>query len=269
MQDPFHNEDPISSLDELAHTIAPLGAVWYRGHADASWLLVPSLFRSGFVGDPVQCESSMRSLFRAKAPSRHHECPGEKQLAEWMLLMQHYGIPTRILDWTASPLSALYFALSKPELDDQDGALVVLQPSNMNSHTTREAGVRALPDPFVIGIAEISYGHPYNGPPVVAVHPPEIDRRVSAQASAVTFHATARPLEDIHDDFRRQAPDYFFLRKHIIPSAAKKKLRRAVEALGIDQSTVFPDLHHLASEVVRVVRDMDAFTSQPPGKPRA
>lgn len=248
----FRKEAPISTIDDLVAAMPP-GEVWCRGHADASWRLVPSLFRTGFQGSLRAVESSLKQLFRSQAPSRRSACPSDEQEAEWMLLMQHYGIPTRILDWTTSPLSALFFALSDERLDGQDGALYFLNPNNLNLLCTRVPGVRTLPSSLV---RQMALGLSTSGvdAEVVALRPPELDVRLSAQASAVTLHASARSIEDIVQgvmDANR------LLRVHAIPSAAKPALRRAVEILGVNQSTIFPDLHHLGREVVRRVRRID------------
>ena len=78
--------------------------VFYRGHADESWDLEPSIFRShrGIENEHL--------LFRdmvAHVPRDFSEC---KSALDYLVQMQHYGLPTRLLDVTANPLVALYFA---------------------------------------------------------------------------------------------------------------------------------------------------------------
>ena len=68
---------------------------WYRGHADATWSLVPSVHRSyDSTGEQSLTARSMLS-----APTRHARCAEMKDVAGWLCLMQHYGLPTRLLDW--------------------------------------------------------------------------------------------------------------------------------------------------------------------------
>src|SRR5690606_36926394 len=54
---------------------------------------------------------------------------------EWLFLMQHYGVPTRLLDWTDSPLVALFFAVYNVDRDDRDASLWVLLPAALNRQT--------------------------------------------------------------------------------------------------------------------------------------
>jgi FRG domain protein len=80
------------------------GEIFYRGHADESWELKPSIFRkpNGVVEE--------RQLFRdmvAYTPHSFSEC---KSALDYLVQMQHYELPTRLLDVSTNPLVALYFA---------------------------------------------------------------------------------------------------------------------------------------------------------------
>ena len=81
------------------------GEIFYRGHADESWKLLPSIFRT-----PPNRVEKEHLLFRdmvAHEPHRFSEC---KSALEFLVQMQHYELPTRLLDVTMNPLIALYFA---------------------------------------------------------------------------------------------------------------------------------------------------------------
>lgn len=98
--------------------------VWFRGQAVSSWALEPKLMRI----DPLPSETYYLNRFKQDASIiLPHRPSGE---FEWMFLMQHYGVPTRLLDWSESPLTGLYFAINGHL--DEDGALYILLPSELN-----------------------------------------------------------------------------------------------------------------------------------------
>ena len=78
--------------------------VFYRGHADVSWDLKASIFRSD---KGIENEHFLFRDMVAHMPRAFSEC---KSALDYLVHMQHYGLPTRLLDVTANPLVALYFA---------------------------------------------------------------------------------------------------------------------------------------------------------------
>lgn len=109
--------------------------LWYRGHGDKSWELVPKIQR-GFSGEDealFRRERSYTNDFQARAKMFYHAAPPLDDFCSWLTLMQHYGLPTRLLDWSRSPLIALFFALSEPDTKDKDACIWILNPGRLNA----------------------------------------------------------------------------------------------------------------------------------------
>jgi len=96
----------------------------FRGHTDAAWDLETSLDRatilhyrtklsSGTYRRAASHEKWMLDEFQKRAHQYLSHLPSGDEVIDWLALMQHYGAPTRLLDWTRSPYVALYFALEK------------------------------------------------------------------------------------------------------------------------------------------------------------
>jgi hypothetical protein len=106
----------------------------WRGHGDAEWPLLPHVFRPDpRTGYPPYNESGLISHFLVRAPTRSNtKTPEPNDYFGWLFLAQHYGLPTRLLDWSESPLVALYFAVTDQE--DRDGCIWALWPVELNRH---------------------------------------------------------------------------------------------------------------------------------------
>jgi hypothetical protein len=101
----------------------------FRGHTDASWDLETSLDRATILSYEVESPIGMHSTgmwrlgdfyekpllsdFRKRAHQYLSPVPADDEFIDWLAVMQHHGVPTRLLDWTRSPYVALYFAVEK------------------------------------------------------------------------------------------------------------------------------------------------------------
>ena len=101
---------------------------WWRGHAGADWPLVTSLYRKEFENKEI----NINARFRMMAKARHLNCPSTQDAFAWLFLMQHYRLPTRLLDWSESPLVALYFAVESECEDAIDGVIWALAATKLN-----------------------------------------------------------------------------------------------------------------------------------------
>ncbi len=232
------------------------GIVWYRGHASADeYKLQPTVFRSSTYHPTVvmkEAEANMVHLFRLHAPLRYPNCPPMDDWAGWLSLMQHHGLPTRLLDWTESPLVAAFFALlDGPQ--DGDAAIWALNPMLLNENNLRlPSHLPNLWEPELRPLLEPPFSSPFvsrkaargapKGNKIVAVNASEIDMRMMMQQGAFTLHATATPLESLPDANH-------YLRKLVIPGVRRSEFKRNLRSLGIRRSNIYPDLTNLALEV--------------------
>ena len=114
---------------------------WYRGCGNISHELKPSLYRhkpSRIIEDLMALEKRLVARFQQRSIPFHTRHIANNW--EWVFLMQHYGVPTRLLDWSESPLMALFFATSaRHELGSRgspvfksDAAIWLLDPVQWN-----------------------------------------------------------------------------------------------------------------------------------------
>ena len=101
---------------------------WWRGHAVASLTLVPGVCRKG----RAKHEQDLVTRFLLHAGARHERCPQHNDAPAWLFLMQHYGLPTRLLDWSEALAVAAYYVIEDPALDHEDGAIWALDPGGLN-----------------------------------------------------------------------------------------------------------------------------------------
>lgn len=235
---------PIKSVSDLslrvAEALAHLGSdLWWRGHAMASWTLVPAVFR---CDRGYNYERTANRRFVKSAASRYDNCPPMNNIAAWLILMQHYGLPTRLLDWSESPLVALYFAVETNR--PGDAVIYALNPVELNE---RQLGPRAIlapnesqMNPLFAPAFDVDKPEPDAKAGAVLVD--ETDPRMLAQLTALSIHTGPNPLDSLegHETF---------LMRFVVPGELRETLRMELWHHGVRRSTLFPDLANLAAEL--------------------
>jgi FRG domain/Protein of unknown function DUF262 len=135
-------ETRISSLNELMEFVSSRTSftqpLWFRGNRNSSYDLVPSLYRHPTIKDPEKLkdlEADLMERFRHRAPPFVEQLPADD--FQLLFLMQHYGVPTRLLDWTENPNVAAFFAVEDARQDKSsppnDAAIWVMNPQLLNT----------------------------------------------------------------------------------------------------------------------------------------
>lgn len=238
---------------------------WYRGSDDESFSLNPSLLRPPFRHldlqgaeldrDMQQAEYEIAIDFRTRGRPYfkwHPMTPWEE-----MLLMQHYGFPTRLLDWTESLVNAAYFAC-RDVTSEKDGAVWMMAPNylleKVDADGQRNYGGTHLPttNEALEAYKPISRAidlQAFAQLPPLPLFPEFIDVRITAQRGRFTVHTfQERSLEQLNEsDASAVGQRYSFLQKVIIPASAKPTIRQqALIFGGADEASMFPDLEGLS-----------------------
>ena len=132
-----HIGDLVDAIRDIRRSKRPGLPLWFRGQGNAQWTVQAALWREGGPRRPFTAadERNFTHRFRTRAAIRYPNTPAYEDHAAWLSLMQHYGLPTRLLDWSRSPLVAAYFASQAYLRADKDSvpdvAIWVLSPHEL------------------------------------------------------------------------------------------------------------------------------------------
>jgi hypothetical protein len=256
----------LEEVDKLGCTSRTL---WYRGIGNTDHMLIPSLFRHQSAttkADFAALESDLNETFRMRS------FPYTESFrwldGEWdqLFFMQHYRLPTRLLDWSGSPLVALHFALTSARVDgsgnaESDAAVWILDPIAWNTAVykgTRFKGEVLAPKDSRLNryTPKEVYDSSTNSPPVAMRGAHNSARIVAQQGFFTIFGPEKRALEQIFSEQKNDAGLAMFpnncLAKLLIPRANIANMKKEMFALGISEATIYPDLEGLAIELKRI-----------------
>ena len=230
-----------------------------RGQADALWHLTPSLVRY-FEREGVPSPKAHGieiSTFREFQTQAHLYVPHTvlEQISadvSWMMLMQHYSCPTRLLDWTQSPFIATYFAVE--QCVEADGAIWLFNSSKLDTLMLQKYG--HLKD-RIDRIFDHEYAIPAIYPILGAIH----TERSAAQQGSYTFCCSlVGSHEKIIDEcFAEKFPNANGavdkrLNKIIIPARLKNEFLARLGTMNINARTLFPGADGLGRSAAELVK---------------
>jgi hypothetical protein len=221
----------------------------YRGQSCESWSLEPSAFRG------MDIVGSFNIGIKEKALSVEHEIYNNfynrltRDLRfsnpwETLFYAQHYGVPTRLLDWTANPLVALYFVVS--EEPTTDGAMWCLAYSKEHRQMLAQLPQNLA---FLRNFQNIQSPEPFEqdiSSELMIIQPPSVDTRMFNQSALFSVQFTSEPDNFIVDHafvLNRKTDQ---LLKIIIPAGYKAKIKDDLEKMGINASFIYPDIQGIA-----------------------
>jgi len=172
---------------------------WFRGHAKTNWELCPTIFRHNYKDALTKekiynLEKQFVNIFKIRSIPFISTIPSKD--VEWTFLMQHYGMPTRLLDWSESFLVALYFAVNAyndPATKDNDGIVWILNPTALNDWSVNRKEVFFADDPLIESMFPFlnTKDHEYESIAYpVAIQPPRSNIRLRSQKGVFTLHGT-------------------------------------------------------------------------------
>ena len=230
-------------LESVSSVYEKLGTkyLWWRGHAEQEWNLEPKVYRNNYT--PWD-EYNFIWTFEQQAPVRYPNWPEDR--ARQLTLMQHYGLPTRLLDWSYSLFTALYFSACNEKKDDMNGSLWALHPGELNSLQTGHGYIyhdkmKEAEELINSAFQKVNERQPTDR--ILAMTGPQVDLRMLVQSAAFTIHDIGTPLNELADNER-------FAAEIIIKQEEKGALREALAINGFTRLHLFPDLESLAKDLI-------------------
>lgn len=238
----------INTMDELLTFLNGLNEkhgsrLWYRGEENAALTLVPSIQRSQ---KRLDAERYIANDFYIRAKQILKNPPAKHNYAGWVSLMQHYGLPTRMLDWSQSPLIATFFATETyQEATDIDACVWVLNPELLNEKEGFGRCVYPIDADTTQEMLLPAFKHAHHNPDlrgkILACSSTDNNLRMYVQQSNFTVHNSLDCLEDICDEH--------MLYKIIIPKVRKEYFIGNLRVFGITEGSVYPDLDHISNDL--------------------
>ncbi|MBI1938281.1 MAG: FRG domain-containing protein [Ignavibacteriales bacterium] len=212
----------IEILDSFGD-INPFELSLFRGQ-DCDEPLLPKLARYKGIRDKRRFENDLFKKFKKHSLSYINNSFNSDW--DYLSLAQHHGLPTRLLDWTENPLIALWFAVKSDNIKSEYAVVWQFDP----------------PTEDIIGSDE--QASPFEGERTKIYNPNHISDRIKVQSGWFTAHkyiAKSRRFVPLEKNIRYS--DCLF--KFIIAKKLFPEIRVKLNHMGINASTIFPDLDGL------------------------
>lgn len=231
--------DYFSAISSL---LTPDETFWFRGHSKNSFELIPSALRHKEI---KQRDIALKLIadFRRYAEFKIKRIPDQNDKLQWLQLAQHYGLGTRLLDWTENAAAALYFACQDSK---ENGAVYILNPIDLNmvAWPKRPKILNASQDLDIISkYLRLTGKLNPRGLKTIAIHPVLNSERIVMQRGVFTLHGARK--------FGLDGKQASSLVKVPIMREHKDKLLLELDRIGIGEASIFPELEHICNYLNR------------------
>ncbi len=222
----------------------------FRGLSDSNYKLESRLARHG--GDFRKLEKHLLRNFKKYA---HRSVVEKDSIWNWLSVAQHYGLPTRLLDWTYSPFVAMHFATADIDTFNVDGVIWAVNyvkthnilPEKLSRKLEEEGANVFTVEMLFESIKSLTELENLSSDPfILFFEPPSIDDRIVNQFAFFSMSSDSRVvlnswLEDKMD----------FWRKIVIPAELKWEIRDKLDQANITERVLFPGLDGLTKWLTR------------------
>lgn len=223
----------------------------FRGQGRHDLSLKTTLARLGEAADLRRLEQALLRNFRKYGYS---EGIRSDSIWDWLALGQHRGLPTRLLDWTYSPLVALHFATEFIGDFEVDGVVWCVNFVEANKRLPRRLKhmlERETSDTFTVEMLDSfpslrAFDALAREPFVIYIEPPAVDSRILNQLAL--FSLMSSPSADL-DDWLTRHPE--LCRKVVVPARLKWEIRDKLDQANINERVLFPGLDGLSRWLAR------------------
>jgi hypothetical protein len=226
----------------------------FRGHSRAEYELAPGLSRNG--GAQVRLEKHLLRNFLKYARSHLDRTEDQpKNFWHWIALGQHHGLPTRLLDWTYSPLISAHFACVNLDHIEYDGAIYMVDYQNAHNHLEevlkkrlKDEGAHVFTDEMFSSVIKSfeDVSNPASHEQVLFFEPPSLSSRIVNQYACFSVQiGDCKPMTDWLFEHEN------IWKKIIIPSHLKWEIRDKLDQSNITERVLFPGLDGMCSWLSR------------------
>jgi len=222
----------------------------FRGLCDENYKLQTSLMRLG--GNYAKIE---KPLLRNFIKYAHRDVAQQDSIWHWLSVAEHHSLPTRLLDWTHSPLIAAHFATCNIEKYNRNGAIWCvdfiathkLLPQKLKALLKKENALELNTEILSKALKSLHEFDALSSTDFVAFfEPPSLDDRIRNQYAL--FSVISNP-EALLDDWLKKHPSLY--RKIVIPASLKWEIRDKLDKANITERVLFPGLDGLSSWLKR------------------